>query len=118
MKITKQQLRRIVREQMEEVPVDPHVDNPSVKVVLDQMEEMSIDDLRTIWRAVADISKRKQNELKAGLKKGTRVAWIHTRTGEEVTGAVVRRGGKYVIVAADNDRRTRKKWPSSLRVLE
>ena len=112
MKITRQQLRRLIQEQVEP-------DSPELQVILDQMENLSIDEIRVIWRAAVDITKRKQNELKTGLKKGTRVAWIHTTTGKEITGTVVRRGAKYVMVAADDDRhRPRKKWPSSLRVIE
>ena len=53
MKITKQQLRSIILEQMEEVPMEPPAENPAVQVILDQMEEMSIADLRVIWQAVA-----------------------------------------------------------------
>ena len=114
MKITKQYLRRIIQEEIEEAPLEPSAENPAVQIILDQMEEMSIDDLRTIWQGVAGITKRKRNELKAGFPKGTRVAWSHSRTGNKVTGTVVRRGGKYVMVQPDGDTRTWKKWPDSL----
>jgi len=121
MRITKRQLRRIIREQAEEgfVPTPPEElgPNPAVQTVLNQMEDMSVDDLRIIWHAVADISKRKQKELKAGFKKGDRVAWTK-KSGEENQGTVVRRGGKFVMVQPDGDHRTWKKWPSSLRVIE
>jgi|LWDU01.1.fsa_nt_gi hypothetical protein len=117
MKITKRQLKNLIQEITEEPPLGPPAENPAVQVVLDQMEEMSINDLRTIWQAVSAITKRKRNELKAGLKKGTRVAWNHSQHGREVTGTVVRRGGKFVMVQPDGDTRTWKKWPDSLRVV-
>jgi cytochrome c-type biogenesis protein CcmH/NrfF len=81
------------------------------------MEDLSIDEIRVIWTAAADTTKRKRNEIKSGLKKGTRVAWDHSQHGREVTGTVVRRGGKFVIVQPDGDTRTWKKWPDSLRVI-
>jgi hypothetical protein len=121
LKITKRQLRGIIREQVEEelepTPPEELGPNPVVQTVLNQMEDMSIDDLRIIWHAVADTYKRKQNELKSGFKKGDRVAWTK-KSGEENTGTVVRRGGKFVMVQPDGDHRTWKKWPSSLRVIE
>ena len=113
MKITKRQLRSIILEQMEEVPMEPPAENPAVQVILDQMEEMSIADLRVIWQAVADITKRKRNELKAGFKKGDRVKWTR-KNGSVGVGTVLRRGGKYVMVQPDGDNRTWKKWPDSL----
>jgi len=118
MRITKRQLRTLIQEVAEEVPLEPSAENPNVQIILNQMEEMSIADLRTIWQAVSDITKRKRSELKAGLKKGTRVAWTHSQHGREVTGKVVRRGGKFVMVQPDGDTRIWKKWPDSLRVIE
>ena len=119
MKITKLHLRRIIREQIEEElePTLPEDDgpNPVVQTVLDQMEDMSIADLRIIWQAVADVTKRKRNELKAGFKKGDKVAWTSNKTGEEKTGTVARKGGKFVMVIPDGDTRKWKKWPDSLR---
>ena len=97
----------------EEAPLEPSEENPAVQTILDQLEEMSIDDLRTIWQAVADVSKRKQNELKAGFKKGDRVKWTR-KNGSLGVGTVTRRGGKFVMVQPDGDKRTWKKWPSSL----
>ena len=114
MKITKRRLRSLIQEMAEEAPLEPSVENSAVQVILDQMEEMSIDDIRTIWQAAADITKRKRGELKAGFPKGTRVTWSHSKTGNKVTGTVVRRGGKFVVVQPDGDSRTWKKWPDSL----
>ena len=85
-----------------------------VESILSTMEELSIDELRIIWHAVANISKRKQNELKSGFKKGDRVFWTK-KSGEEGQGIVVRRGGKFVIVQPDGDKRNWKKYASSLR---
>ena len=118
MRITKKQLRSLIQEQAEEIEPAPPEGvglNPVVQNVLDQMEDMSIADLRIIWQAVADVTKRKRNELKSGFKKGDRVAWSHGKTGEEITGTVARKGGKYVIVIPDGDTRKWKKWPDSLR---
>jgi hypothetical protein len=111
-KFTKRQLRSLIQE-MADAPLEPPAQNPNVEIILDQMEEMSIDDLRIIWQAVADISKRKQNELKAGFKKGDRVQWTR-KNGSLGVGTVVRRGGKYVMVQPDGSNQTWKKWPSSL----
>ena len=113
MKITKRQLRSLIQE-MADAPLEPPAQNPNVQVILDQMEEMSIDDIRIIWQAAADITKRKRSELKAGFPKGARVSWSHSKTGNKVIGTVVRRGGKFVVVQPDGDNRTWKKWPDSL----
>ncbi len=112
MKISKRQLRSLIQE-MADAPLEPPAQNPNVQIILDQMEEMSIADLRVIWTAVADITKRKRNELKAGFKKGDRVQW-KLKNGSLIAGTVVRRGGKFVMVQPDGDSRTWKKWPDSL----
>ena len=112
MKITKRHLRTLIQE-MADAPLEPPAQNPNVQIILDQMEEMSIADLRVIWQAVADITKRKRNELKAGFKKGDRVQWT-LKNGSLKVGTVVRRGGKFVMVQPDGDSRTWKKWPDSL----
>ena len=113
MKITKRQLKSLIQEMAEEVPPEPPVVNPNVQTILDQMEEMSIDDLRTIWQAVADISKRKQNELKVGFKKGDKVEFDHN--GETLTGTVARRGARFVSVNVHGYSQPWKRNPSSLR---
>ena len=119
MKITGSQLRSLIREQVEEelepAPPEEVGPNPVVQTILDQMEEMSVDDLSIIWHAVANVYKRKQKELKAGFKKGDKVAWIAQKSGNERTGVVVRKGGKFVMVQPDGDDRIWKKYPSSLR---
>ena len=91
--------------------------SPEVESILQSMEEMSIVDLRVIWKAVADITKRKRNELKAGFKKGDRVQWT-LKNGSPIAGTVVRRGGKFVMVQPDGDDRIWKKWPDNLRKVE
>jgi len=88
-----------------------------VESILQAMEELSIDELLVIWRGVADIHKRKQNELKAGFKKGDRVAFDSEQHGE-LTGTVVRRGGKYVMVSVRGWKKPWKRSPSSLRKIE
>ena len=119
MKITKRQLRSLIREQVEEeiepAPPEEAGPNPVVQTVLDQMEDMSIADLRIIWTAVADVTNRKRNELKSGFKKGDKVAWSHGKTGEEITGTVARKGGRFVMVIPDGDTRSYKKRPEGLR---
>ena len=91
--------------------------SPEVESILQSMEEMSIAELRVIWKAVADITKRKRNELKAGFKKGDRVQWT-LKNGSLIAGTVVRRGGKFVMVQPDGDDRIWKKWPDNLRKIE
>ena len=110
MRITRRQLRRIIREEVE-------TPSPESQAIIDQMENLSIDDLRVIWRAVAGIFKQKQNELKAGFKKGDRVVFDSEQHGE-MTGTVVRRGGKYVMVSVSGWRKPWKRLPSSLRKIE
>ena len=122
MRITKRQLMSLIREQVEEVATEPlppeeSGPNPVVQDILDQMETLTVDDLRVVWHAVADISKRKQKELKVGFKKGDKVAWIAQKSGNERTGVVVRKGGKFVMIQPDGDNRVWKKYPSSLRKL-
>jgi len=112
MKITKRQLRSLIQE-MADAPLEPPAQNPNVQVILDQMEEMSIDDLRTIWQAVADVSKRKQNELKVGFKKGDKVEFDHN--GETLTGTVARRGARFVSVNVHGYSKPWKRNPSNLR---
>ena len=107
MRITRQQLRRLIKEQVEP-------DSPELQVILDQMENLSINDLRVIWRTVADVTRRKENELKADFKKGDRVAFAD-QSGNERTGTVTRRGGKFVMVTVDGFYgRPWKRRPSSL----
>ena len=113
MKITTRQIRALIQEMAEEVPLEPSAENPNVQIILDQMEEMSADDLRTIWQAVADISKRKQNELKVGFKKGDKVEFDHN--GETLTGTVARRGARFVSVNVRGWSKPWKRNPSSLR---
>jgi hypothetical protein len=91
--------------------------SPEVESILSTMETLSIDELRDIWHAVADISKRKQKELKASFKKGDRVEWDR-KDGKVGVGTVRRRGGKFVMVVPDGDDRSWKKYPSSLRKVE
>ena len=97
--------------------IEAEESSPEVESILQSMEELSIDELRVIWRAVADIYKRKQNELKTGFKKGDRVAFDSQKHGE-LTGTVVRRGGKYVMVSVEGWRKPWKRTPSSLRKIE
>jgi len=113
MKITKRRLKTLIQEMVEDAPLEPPAENPGVQTILDQMEEMSINDIRTIWQGAADMTKRKRNELKAGFKKGDRVQWTR-KNGSLGVGTVVRRGGKFVMVQPDGDNRTWKKWPDSL----
>jgi hypothetical protein len=97
--------------------VEAEESSPEVESILSTMEQMSIDDLRIIWSAASSLTKQKQKELKAGFKKGDRVEWDR-KDGNKMTGTVVRRGGKFVMVVPDGDDRSWKKWPSSLRKVE
>ena len=109
MRITRKQLRRIIREQAES-------NSPELQTILDQLGDLSLSDISALWHATAAVHKQKENELKAGFKKGDRVAFDHE--GEEITATVLRKGGKYVSVQPDGDRRVWKRWASSLRKIE
>ena len=100
-------------QEMADAPLEPPAQNPNVQIILDQMEEMSVDDLRTIGHAVADISKRKQNELKDGFKKGDKVEFDHD--GKTLTGTVAHRGARFVSVNVRGYSQPWKRNPSILR---
>ena len=93
--------------------VESEQPSPELQTILDQLDSLSLGDINTLWRAVAATHKQKEDELKAGFKKGDRVAFDYE--GEEYTATVVRRGGKFVVVKPDGDNRQWKRWASELR---
>jgi len=107
MRITRRQLRRIIQEQVKQ-------NSPELQTILDQLGDLSLSDINALWPAIAAVHKQKENELKAGFKKGDRVEFDHE--GQTKTGTVARRGGKYVSVTVDGwSGQPWKRWASSLR---
>jgi hypothetical protein len=115
MKITGSQLRSLIREQVEEeIEQTQPTHSPELQGMIDQLEDLSLDDITALWKALSGVHKRKENELKAGFKKGDRVEFDHE--GVLKTGEVVRRGGKFVMVDVDGwEGKPWKRWASSLR---
>jgi len=97
--------------------IEAEESSPELEAVLSQLEGFSLEELRALWQAVANTWKQKQAELKAGFKKGDRVAFDSQKHGE-LTGTVVRRGGKYVMVSVEGWKKPWKRTPSSLRKME
>ena len=89
---------------------------PELQAILGQLDSLSLDDISTLWRAVAAEHKRKQNELKAGFKKGDKVEFDHD--GETITGTVAHRGARFVSVNVHGYSKPWKRNPSSLRKIE
>ena len=111
MKITKRQLRRIIREQVK-------LGSPGVQSILDQMESLDLGDIYAILDAAPDIANRKEQELKTKFPKGTRVAFQWR--GKEWNGTVINRGSKTLTVKGDDFASGTRSGmrPSELRVIE
>jgi len=111
MKITKRQLRRIIREEL--MLENPVAFSPELQSAIDQLDNFSADELMELWRATAAASRKKEKEIKAGFKKGDKVEFDHE--GETITGVVARRGAKFVSVDVHGWSHPWKRNPSGLR---
>jgi hypothetical protein len=107
MKITKRQLRRIIKEALDSTF------SPELQSTIDQLDSFTVEELGELWRAVAASHRKKEKEIKAGFNKGDKVEFDHD--GETITGTVARRGGKFVSVNVHGWNKPWKRNPSSLR---
>ena len=98
-------LREYIREMLNE-----QID---MQTIADDLDNLSVDELMELWRAVVAAHGRKEKEIKAGFKKGDKVEFDHD--GETITGTVARRGGKFVSVNVHGYGKPWKRNPSSLR---
>jgi len=107
MKITKRQLRRIIKEAI------ILESSPALQSTISQLDSFTVDELMELWNAVVAAHGRKEKEIKAGFSKGDKVEFDHD--GETITGTVARRGGKFVSVNVHGYGKPWKRNPSSLR---
>ena len=91
MKITKRQLRRIIREQVSSPDLSPHLG-----IVIQQLDDFTASELYTLAKSATEAWRAKQKEAKTGLKKGDVVTFVHD--GQTIEGIVKHRGAKYVSV--------------------
>ena len=98
-------LREYIREMLNE-----QID---MQTIADDLDNLSVDELMELWRAVVAAHGRKEKEIKAGFKKGDKVEFDHD--GETLTGTVAHRGKKFVSVNVHGYGKPWKRNPSSLR---
>ena len=98
-------LREYIREMLNE-----QID---LQAVINDLDNLSVDELMELWNAVVTAHGRKEKEIKAGFKKGDKVEFDHD--GETLTGTVTRRGKKFVSVDVYGFGGPWKRNPSSLR---
>jgi len=98
-------LREYIREMLNE-----QID---LQAVIGDLDNLSADEIMELWQAVVDAHKRKENEVKAGFKKGDKVEFDHE--GEIITGTVAHRGAKFVSVNVHGYPKPWKRNASSLR---
>lgn len=103
---------KLIMEQWQQF-VESDEPSPELQTILDQLDSLSLGDINTLWRAVVAAHKQKQNEIKAGFKKGDKVEFDYN--GETITGTVVHRGAKFVSVNVDGWSKPWKRNPSDLK---
>ncbi len=84
-----------------------------LQAVIDDLDNLSADEIMKLWQAAADAHKRKDNEIKASFKKGDKVEFDHE--GKTITGTVAHRGAKFVSVNVRGYSKPWKRNASSLR---
>ena len=101
MKLLREYIREMLNEQMD------------LQAVINDLDNLTADEIMELWRAVAAAHERKEKEIKAGFKKGDKVEFDHE--GETITGTVARRGKRFVSVDVHGYPRPWKRNPSDLR---
>tara|TARA_B100002019_G_scaffold194956_1_gene168812 strand:- start:513 stop:827 length:315 start_codon:yes stop_codon:yes gene_type:complete len=101
MKLLREYIREMLNEQME------------LQAVINDLDNLSADELMKLWQAASDAYKRKDKEIKAGFKKGDKVEFDHE--GKTITGIVAHRGAKFVSVNVRGYSKPWKRTASSLR---
>ena len=98
-------LREYIREMLNE-----QID---LQAVIKDLDNLTADEIMEMWQAAANAHKRKEQEAKAGFKKGDKVEFDHE--GETITGTVARRGARFVSVNVHGYSKPWKRNASSLR---
>lgn len=98
-------LREYIREMLNE-----QID---LQAVINDLDNLTADEIMELWQAVVAAHKRKEKEIKAGFNKGDKVEFDHE--GETITGIVARRGAKFVSVNVHGYSKPWKRNPSDLR---
>ena len=101
MNLLREYIREMLNEQIE------------IQSIIDELDNMSADDLMELWHAVAAAHERKEKEIKAGFKKGDKVEFDHE--GKTISGIVTHRGAKFVSVSVRGYSKPWKRNASSLR---
>ena len=101
MNLLREYIREMLNEQMD------------LQAVINDLDNLTADEIMELWRAVAAAHDKKQKEIKAGFKKGDKVEFDYE--GETITGTVARRGKKFVSVDVRGYGTPWKKHPSHLR---
>jgi len=101
MKLLREYIREMLNEQID------------LQAVINDLDNLTADEIMKLWRAVATASRKKEKEIKADFNKGDKVEFDHD--GETITGTVARRGGKFVSVNVHGYGSPWKRNPSSLR---
>ena len=98
-------LREYIREMLNE-----QID---LQAVINDLDNLTVDEIMELWHAVAAAHDKKQKEIKVGFNKGDKVEFDHE--GKTITGTVARRGKKFVSVDVRGWSKPWKRNPSSLR---
>ena len=101
MKILREYIREMLNEQMD------------LQAVINDLDNLTADEIMELWQAAAAAHKRKENEIKASFKKGDKVEFDHE--GKTISGIVTHRGAKFVSVNVRGYSKPWKRNASSLR---
>ena len=77
MKLLREYIREMLNEQID------------LQAVINDLDNLTADEIMELWQAVAAAHGRKEKEIKAGFNKGDKVEFDHD--GETITGTVARR---------------------------
>ena len=101
MKLLREYIREMLNEQID------------LQAVIDGLDNLTADEIMELWQAAAAAHKRKEQEAKAGFKKGDQVEFDHE--GKTITGTVSHRGARNVSVNVRGYPKPWKRSASSLR---
>jgi len=101
MSLLREYIRELLNEQID------------LQAVINDLDNLTADEIMELWLAAADAHKRKEKEIKAGFNKGDKVEFDHE--GETIAGTVARRGAKFVSVNVHGYSKPWKRNPSDLR---
>ena len=101
MNLLREYIREMLNEQMD------------LQAVINDLDNLTADEIMRLWHAVAAAHERKEKEIKAGFKKGDKVEFDYE--GKTWTGTVARRGKRFVSVNVRGYSKPWKRNPSDLR---